>query len=150
MAYLIDTNVLLRALDPLDSQHRVCADAVSVLKYKGEQLVVSTQVLAEFWNIITRPIDAKPVGLYSLNGVDAERWLVKAETTFSVVPDPPNLYAVWRKLVIEYGVVGVQVHDARHAAWVLARGVNNLLTLNGKHFARYPGIKVFSPSDIRG
>jgi hypothetical protein len=56
----------------------------------------------------------------------------------------------WRRLVVACSVAGVQVHDARLVAAMLAHGVPQLLTLNGRDFARYPGIAVLHPRDVVG
>jgi hypothetical protein len=32
-----------------------------------------------------------------------------------VLADPPGIYAAWKRLIIQYAVLGVRVHDARLA-----------------------------------
>jgi hypothetical protein len=46
--------------------------------------------------------------------------------------------------------MGVQVHDARLVALMMAHGLSHLLTLNPADFQRYPGITALSPSAVLG
>jgi hypothetical protein len=52
--------------------------------------------------------------------------------------------------VEEYDVIGKQVHDARLVAVMLAWQIENLLTLNDRHFRRFEpeGIAIVTPSDL--
>ena len=43
----------------------------------------------------------------------------------------------WRRLVVNYGVSGVQVHDARLVATMLVHDVTHILTFNTQDFIRY-------------
>ena len=49
------------------------------------------------------------------------------------------------KIVVQYGVSGVQVHDARLAAAMYAHGIREILTLNGSDFTRFAGITAIDP-----
>jgi predicted nucleic acid-binding protein len=64
--------------------------------------------------------------------------------------DSSASYGIWRHLVVTRGVSGVQVHDARIAALMLANGITHILTYNGKDFTRFPGISALSPADVVG
>lgn len=44
--------------------------------------------------------------------------------------------------------MGVQVHDARLVASMIAHAVTHILTSNVADFSRYPGIIVSAPDDI--
>ena len=55
MAVLVDTNILLRFVEP---QHPHCAiveRAVGVLRTRNEAMNVMAQNLIEFWAVATRP-----------------------------------------------------------------------------------------------
>jgi predicted nucleic acid-binding protein len=43
----------------------------------------------------------------------------------------------------------MQVHDARLIAAMTVHGINNILTLNTRDLARYPGINALEPSATR-
>ncbi|HEV2379309.1 MAG TPA: hypothetical protein VG206_05885 [Terriglobia bacterium] len=49
---------------------------------------------------------------------------------------------------MQYGISGVQVHDARLAASMYAHGVSHILTLNLPDFSRYDGIVALHPSTV--
>jgi predicted nucleic acid-binding protein len=70
------------------------------------------------------------------------------ESIFLLIPDNERVHAEWRQLVVAHSVAGVQVHDARLVAAMLAHGVPQLLTLNDRDFARYPGISAVHPREV--
>ncbi len=148
MQYLVDTNVVLRAVDETEPLNKGILGALKVLKNRGDIPVVSTQVAAELWNVVTRRRDAVPAGYYGLTTAEAAEQLSDAEDIFQFLPDPSGLYALWRDIVIRYGIVGTQVHDARHVAWALGHNIDTVLTFNVKHFARFKEIRAISPLDI--
>jgi predicted nucleic acid-binding protein len=74
MACLLDTGVLLRALDARCGEYRVIRQALRKFWNDQERLVVSVQNIAEFWNVSTRPADKNGYGL-SVEGT-SQRLLV--------------------------------------------------------------------------
>jgi hypothetical protein len=56
------------------------------------------------------------------------------------LPKNGSVYREWRKIVIQYDIAGVQVHDAPLAAAMVVHHVEHILTLNTADFIRY---KVF-------
>jgi predicted nucleic acid-binding protein len=54
----------------------------------------------------------------------------------------------WRRIVIQYNVRGVLVHDAHLAATMIVHGVAHILTLNKKYFSRFDGITVLHLGNI--
>jgi len=144
--YLVDTNVLLRLSRLKDPQHRLVKTALDQLNGKGVALYFSLQNIAEFWNVCTRPADRNGFGLTI---VETDSLLEFIEGTMRFVPDNDQVYSIWRQLVIAHNVRGVQVHDARLAAVMLAHGVSHILTLNQSDFARYPNIQPVHPSQLQ-
>ncbi len=57
MRILLDTNMLLRALEPGNAHHQTSLDAIDVLRQRGHEMVIVPQVLYEFWTVATRPIE---------------------------------------------------------------------------------------------
>jgi len=143
--YLVDTNILLRVANPSLEEHLLCTQAVIRLHELGCPLHYTLQVAAEFWNVSTRPRDRNGHGLSaeetSLGWSDVEDFL-------TLLPDDANVYATWRSLVTTHRVVGVQVHDAKLAAAMLAHDVPCILTLNTADFARYGGIEAMHPAKV--
>lgn len=58
MAYLIDTNILLRLAKRNDPDRPLTLQALQKLRSQNEDLCYTTQVLVEFWNVCTRPLTA--------------------------------------------------------------------------------------------
>jgi hypothetical protein len=79
---------------------------------------------------------------------DVEREVRVIESGMSLLPDCEGVYREWRKVVVQFAVSGVQVHDARLVAVMLVHGVGHMLTLNVADFSRYEGIKVLQPAGI--
>ncbi|WP_231939935.1 hypothetical protein [Dolichospermum compactum] len=59
------------------------------------------------------------------------------EKLFPILPDIPEIYPEWKRIVIEYGVMGVNIHDARLVAVILAHRLTHILTFNISDFKRY-------------
>lgn len=147
MIFLTDTNVLLRVLHRTDPRHLIAQAAVRKLLSNGHQLQATTQNFIEFWNVSTRPIHQNGMGLTPLGAI---RPLRRAEQFFPLLPDLPAVYAKWRELVVNYGVSGVQVHDARLVATMIVHGVTHILTFNTEDFSRYApiGIVAVDPATV--
>jgi predicted nucleic acid-binding protein len=147
MVCLDDTNVLLRYADRTNPQHRVVRSAVRKLKMQRHQLVISPQNCAEFWNTGTRPIVRNGFG-WTVS--EARLQLRLIERAFPVILDVPEIYSEWKKIVVAYGVSGVQVHDARLVAVMKAHGISHILTFNTTDFARYAplGIVAIDPATV--
>ncbi|TVQ64557.1 MAG: PIN domain-containing protein [Spirulina sp. DLM2.Bin59] len=149
MLYLVDTNILLRFADRDHPLHPVIRTAIRKLHQEGHKLQVSSQNCIEFWNVATRPIERNGFGLTPL---EAERLLQRIERLFPVLPDSSEIYREWRRLVIVFGVSGVQVHDARLVAAMKVNNIPCILTLNGEDFKRYisEGITAVAPGTVDG
>jgi predicted nucleic acid-binding protein len=148
MAYLLDSGILLRLIDKRDSLHSLIEDAVDKLIIRQETLLVTTQNLAELWNVATRPIANNGLGLST-----ADVKYLYEETVVpicSVVAEGENTHVEFLRLLSQYRVVGKQVHDARLVAMMLAWQIENILTLNDRDFRRYEpeGIKIVTPAEL--
>jgi hypothetical protein len=62
MSILVDTNVLLRRLQPDHVHHALAIDSVAGLLATGEQVYFTMQNICEFWNVVTRPIGVNGLG----------------------------------------------------------------------------------------
>jgi predicted nucleic acid-binding protein len=144
--YLADTNILLRFLLRNDPSYPAIRQAVRTLKTRGEQIVITPQNMAEFWNVCTRPITVR--GGLGLSVEATEMRLRLLERHFPVLPDNPAVYEQWKRLVLAHKVRGVNVHDARLVAAMIVHGVTHILTANIRDFERYPGITVVAPDQI--
>lgn len=134
MATLVDTCILLRAFDAHFLECRLIRQALRKALSEGDKLLVTVQNMAEFWNVMTRPLTNNGQGL---SPGQAKRRLAIVERLCEVVSEDRTSYSHWKRLVDELTVTGVAVHDARLVAVMLSLGVTRVLTLNDRDFRRY-------------
>jgi len=60
--YLLDTNVVVRLMEPSAPEHVQVGNAVRTLISAGNTLVLAPQVLTELWVVATRPVEANGFG----------------------------------------------------------------------------------------
>ena len=143
MSVLIDTCVLIPLFNPDAQLHHESRIAVRRLRATQEELVVTAQNFAEFWNVSTRLIQHNGRGLAMpqvARMVDMirrfSRLQLESETSLNI----------WLKLVQQLHVTGTSVHDARLVAIMLEGGIDRILTYNEGDFRRYEvlGIQALS------
>jgi predicted nucleic acid-binding protein len=142
VSVLVDTNVLLRRLEPLHDHYRHAVDATTRLIESAEPVHVTPQNVAEFWAAATRPVARNGLGL---SAAAAAAEIDRIERVFAVLPDLPAIYFHWKRLVMTHEVIGNQIYDARLVAAMMAHGVGRILTFNAGDFGHY-GIEVMHPS----
>src|SRR3984893_7365310 len=124
---LLDRNILLRMSKSDDPQQAAISEALHALIARGVRLCYTSQTLGEFWNASTRPLDKNGFGLTI---VETDVIAREIERDLEFLPDSQAVHDRWRRLLVEHGVKGVQVHDARLAASMYVHGVPKLLTIN--------------------
>ncbi len=144
--HLADTNILLRFANPNDPGHAEVARAVRRLLSLGDRVVYVQQNRREFWSVCTRTAGER--GGYGLSPEGTVRRLAALDTLFTRLPEREGAGIVWDRLVRQYGVRGVQVHDAQLVAEMEVRGITHLLTLNPADFRRYAGLTLVHPRDL--
>lgn len=137
MGYLVDTNLLLISVEPHRPMYGDTVNAISILGGAGIELFITSQNLVEFWRSATRPVERNGLGL-TIPEAEAEQQ--RLETLFPVLPDVPEIYPEWKRLVLEYSVMGVNVHDARLVAVMCVHGLTHILTFNTGDFTRYTAL----------
>jgi len=65
-----------------------------------------------------------------------------------LLPETAEVFPIWRKLVLEHRVSGVQVHDARIVAAMIVHRVDRILSFDLDDFKRYTEITVIHPTDV--
>lgn len=145
MAYLIDSNVFLRLVPADDSERNIVLGALAKLRADNEDLFYTSQVLAEFWTVCTRPASAR--GGYGLSPEKTERKARVIERFCRLAPDSLATHLEWRRLITTHAVMGVEVHDARLVAAMIVHGIPNLLTFNLRDFRRFMEITAISPEE---
>lgn len=146
MSYLVDTNVLLRSVQPLHPMHKDAVAATLTLKGRGEKLCIIPQNLIEFWAVATRPVSAN--GL-ELSVADAAKELKRLKRFFTFRRDAPAIYTKWEKLVVQHQVTGKPSHDARLVAAMLTHKLTHILIFNTVDFKRFSGITAVDPASVK-
>lgn len=126
MAYLFDTNILLRSVDSNHPMYDDATNAISWLRNQGQTLCIVPQNLIEFWNVYTRPTNKNGLGH---TAEEAGEEIIRLKAFFTVLRDTASIYDEWERLVMQYKVKGVNVHDARLTAAMLVHGLTHILTL---------------------
>ena len=90
MAYLLDSNILLRIVRSSDPDHALIRNALQKLRARGEPCTYLSQNLIEFWNVCTRPPTAR--GGFGFSLVEAERAAKLIERLFTLLPDTPAIH----------------------------------------------------------
>jgi predicted nucleic acid-binding protein len=143
MNFLVDTNILVRLSDTASSLHSVCRRAVPGFLDRGDVLFICSQVMIEYWVVVTRPADVNGLGF---EPAQAEADVRDFENWFEWLSEPADIAIRWRALVNNHAVRGKRAHDARIVALMEAHGLANLLTFNAADFAGFAGVVCVSPS----
>lgn len=144
--YLLDTNIILRAVQSSAPTHALAVEAVASILAKGDNIFITPQILIEFWAVATRPIDVNGLGWSSTL---TETEIQELRLQFPMLEDQPGLFPAWLQLVKQYDIQGKKVHDARLVAIMQTHNVSHLLTFNVADFQRFDGITVVHPSDVQ-
>jgi predicted nucleic acid-binding protein len=143
--FLVDSNILLRHVEPKHPMHLEAVNAIAALLNAGESVYVIPQNISEFWNVCTRPLNKNGLGF---TPAQADMELKRIESLLTILLDTALIYSEWRQLVVKHAVSGVQVHDARIVAAMKAHSITHLVTFNHKDFKRYTEIIVMTPQDV--
>lgn len=148
MAFLLDTNILVRLAVPNDPEHPPVVRALSRLNARREPLVICSQNLIELWNVSTRPSERNGLGR---TPEGARRLLEFFSAAFIRLEDTDEVFEAWAQLVSKYQVSGTLVHDARLVAVMKVNSIPGILTLNSRDFQRFSAeaITVVSPVDLQ-
>ena len=145
MSYLLDTNVVVRLMEPAAPEHTIVRKAIHRLIQAGNTLVLAPQVLTELWVVATRPVEVNGFG-WSPSATSAV--IAHLRGQFSLLEEGPATFERWLALVKEAEIRGKRAHDARLAAVALSQGINQILTLNPADFQGLQGVVAVVPSTI--
>ena len=145
MSYLIDTNVLVRIVQPTNPHQGDANRALRSLRRRAESLIVIAQNLIEFWAVATRPAIHNGLGLT----VDQTAMqITNLKSLFTLLPDTPEIFSEWERIVLQYRVSGKQAHDARLVAAMSVHNLTHLLTFNTNDFKRFTTITAVDPQSL--
>jgi predicted nucleic acid-binding protein len=143
----VDTSITIGALQTFDPELRALArHAVKSLYRRNEQMVCFPQNMVEFWSVAARPVKDKGLGL-KLDQTD--QYVDRFLTVMRLLPETPEVFAIWQMLVMVHRVGGVHVHDARIVAAMAVHRVTTILSFDRDVFRGYAGITAVHPSEIK-
>lgn len=145
MSYVVDSNILLRVIQPTHTMYREASGAVTNLLQQGEVIHVLPQNLYEVWVVATRPVANNGLGL---SVQEAIREINGIEKHFTFLSDTSAIYPVWKSLVTQHSVSGRPAHDARIVAAMQVHDISHILTFNKDDFKRFPSITVVTPAEV--
>ena len=90
--YLIDSNVLIRWVQPNDPGFPIADAALDRLLLSNADLCYVSQNLGEFWNALTRPANRNG---YGFSPMEANRCAISVESRFRLLPDSLAVHDEW-------------------------------------------------------
>jgi predicted nucleic acid-binding protein len=145
MSTLVDTSILTRSIYPPDPLHPLAIDAVDNLRQRNELLCLVPQNFYELWVVGTRPVAQNGLGMIP---IQVETEIGQLERLFTVLDDNATIFPEWRRIVVQYQVVGKSAHDARLVAAMYVHRIDRILTFNTKDFQRYQQVVAVSPQQV--
>jgi predicted nucleic acid-binding protein len=144
--YLVDSNVLLRRIDPGSPERDRSRESLKTLDRRGDRVYIVPQNLYELWVVCTRPQASNGLGM---SPADADESLLDVESAYPLLHDTPGLFQEWRRLVVHHKVSGKKAHDTRLVAAMNVHAIRRIVTFNVRDFARY-GVQVLDPDHVLG
>jgi predicted nucleic acid-binding protein len=144
-SYLVDTNLLLRLVDPGSPQHRAATEALARLFGQADEVYLTPQNLIEFWAVATRPVEANGFG-WSSERTGQE--VAELQGRFPLLPDSPEIFIRWLDLVNRHPIRGKRVHDARLVAVLQVHAVDHLITFNTQDFTAFGSLSLVDPRSV--
>ena len=105
MAWLSDTNILLRMAQPAHPMYEEALQAVEKLLERGEQMCIVPQNITEFWNVATRR-EGSANGL-GMTVAEAHEEVRRISTFLTLLPETERIYPEWLDLVVTHSVSGI-------------------------------------------
>jgi len=134
--FLVDTNILVYAYDRSEMAKKAMAQKVLVWLESNNAGVLSTQVLGEFFNTVTRKL------VYQLTESEASRSVQRYLSTWRVVP-------VTGAIAIDAARASVAYHisywDAQIWATAKLNQISTVLTEDFQHERRIEGVQFLNP-----
>ena len=145
MNYLIDTNLLVRAVDRKDPECRTARDVLKKLIGNQDALYILPQITAEFWVVCTRARKKNGLGYTAAR---VRRYITRFESFFFLVLETEDVYREWNQLVSTHSITGPEAHDTRIVAAMNVHGIENIVSFNVDDFAGYDSIRVIHPQQV--
>ncbi len=138
---IVDANILVYAFDANAPQHSASRRLIDAGRTGGTTLYVTSQVLCEFYSIVTNP--RRVTNPRSV--AEAMAAIVGLLSFLHVLPIPARAVEGWLNLLRRHPVTGGEVFDLQLAAAMLANGITRIYTYNCGDFAGFEELVVSEP-----
>jgi hypothetical protein len=139
----VDANILVYAVYRDTPQH-AASRAWLERAARGEvEICVTSQVLAEFFAIVTNPkrVSDPRTPHDAVAAIEA----VLALPGATILPVPPQVTSRWLGMLRHHPVCGGAVFDLQLVATLAANGVDRICTFNRADFEGFPGLEIVTP-----
>lgn len=139
---LVDTNVLLNAINSDSSDHVPCAEVLQALVNDSENWMLSWSIIYEFFRVATHPrVFENPLTFGQAFAMVGE-W--RSSGSCSVITESDDHFEVLGDLQDRVGrLAGNIVHDFHNAVLMYEHGIKEVLTLD-RDFRTFPWVSVRS------
>jgi uncharacterized protein len=138
---IIDTNVLVYALDADAPQHADSRRLLDAAQETPATLYVTSQILCEFYSIVTNPRRVSKPRSPS-EALDAISGLL---SFLQVLPVPANAVEGWIELTRQHPVIGADIFDLQLVATMKANTISRIYTFNADDFNVLTPLTVVTP-----
>ncbi|HTT82216.1 MAG TPA: PIN domain-containing protein [Rhizomicrobium sp.] len=139
---IVDTNVLIYALDTAAPQHAAALALLNAARADAATLFVTSQILCEFYSVMTNPRRvARP-----RTAAEALTVLSDMLTFLHVLPVPASTIDRLLDLLRRRPVTGSDVFDLHIIAAMQANNIGRIYTFNTADFAAFPELAVVTPA----
>jgi predicted nucleic acid-binding protein len=138
---IVDTNVLVYALDADAPQHTAARAFLETGRDAPAILFVTLQILCEFYSLVTNPRRVpKP-----RTAADALAAISGLLGFLQVLPVPAHTVDGLLDLLRRHPVTGGDVFDLQIIATMQANDIGRIYTFNVTDFAAFPGLSIVAP-----
>ena len=140
---VLDANILAYAINADAPQHGASRALLEAARDPSITLYVTSQILCEFYSIITNPrrVAVATLPAEALRIISA----MLALPGLQVLPVPARAVAGWMELLQRHPVTGGDVFDLQIVATMQANGVQRIYTFNTNDFDVFPELAVVTP-----
>jgi uncharacterized protein len=138
---IIDTNVLIYALDADAPQHVAARALLEAGRDRSTDLYVTSQILCEFYAIVT---NARRVA-HPRTTADVLSAITGLLSFLHVLPLPADAVQGWMDLLRRRPVTGGDVFDLQIVATMQANAIQRIYTFNTDDFEPFAEISVVTP-----
>jgi predicted nucleic acid-binding protein len=138
---LVDTNVLVYALDADTAQHASSRALLEAGRAGSVTLYVTSQIICEFYSVVTNPRRvAKPCSpAGALTAISSLLGFLR------VLPVPAQTVQELIRLVRRRPVTAGDIFDLQILATMNVNGIHRIYTFNTADFAGFPEIALLTP-----